>query len=409
MATHAKTVDAQVLDVPAAGPEPRATQPTTKSPRASKTRVDALLVVLFVAAIGLPLGAMLAGYDGADTHAQNREMASFPALERSWASIASFPQGFSDWFADHFGFRSTLVRWYGESRLFGLQVSPASTVVKGRDGWLFYGEDGTLEDYTSEKPLRAEEVAAWHDTLVGTRAWLGARGIAFVFTIVPDKHVIYPEQLPSSIRRLSAMSATDQVIEALRGTGVRVVDARPALVSAKGRERLYDVTDTHWNSRGAMIAYQQIIAGVRAELPSVPPAWPREDFSLTERVKEGQDLAGMIGLKTVMHEIDLGFAPLRPRRARTVEPAGAWSTGGDARIVTEIPGSSLPRALIFRDSFTSRLAPYLSEHFSHAVYLWQNEFDADAVLEERPDVVIQEIVGRHLYTFWPSPELVPHP
>ena len=39
--------------------------------------------------------------------------------------------------------------------------------------------------------------------------------------------------------------------------------------------------------------------------------------------------------------------------------------------------------------------------------MWQNDFDADVVLEERPDVVIQEIVGRHLYGYAPSPELIP--
>ena len=79
----------------------------------------------------------------------------------------------------------------------------------------------------------------------------------------------------------------------------------------------------------------------------------------------------------------------------------------EGRLVTEIPGSSLPRAVIFRDSFVSRLVPFLSEHFGRAVYLWQNDFDADVVARERADVVIQEIVGRHLYGFIPSPELVP--
>ena len=75
--------------------------------------------------------------------------------------------------------------------------------------------------------------------------------------------------------------------------------------------------------------------------------------------------------------------------------------------MTEIPGSTLPRAVIFRDSFASRLVPFLSEHFSRAVYLWQNDFDADVVRQEHPDVVIQEIVGRHLYVYSPSPELIP--
>jgi len=57
----------------------------------------------------------------------------------------------------------------------------------------------------------------------------------------------------------------------------------------------------------------------------------------------------------------------------------------------------LPRAVVFRDSFASRLAPYLSEHFGRVVYLWQNNFDAEVIRRERPDVVIQQIVGRHLH------------
>jgi hypothetical protein len=110
-----------------------------------------------------------------------------------------------------------------------------------------------------------------------------------------------------------------------------------------------------------------------------------------------------------MRELDLRLVPKRPRRARVIEPAGARPTDEEGRLVTEIDDPSLPRAVIFRDSFTSRLVPFLSEHFSRAVYLWQNDFDAAVVTEERPDVVIQEIVGRHLYNFIPSPELVPKP
>jgi len=90
-----------------------------------------------------------------------------------------------------------------------------------------------------------------------------------------------------------------------------------------------------------------------------------------------------------------------------IEPKGGYATAGDGRIVTEIPGSTLPRAVMFRDSFTSWLAPFLSEHFSRIVYIWQNDFDASAVLAEKPDVVIHEIVGRHLYTFVPTPDLIP--
>ncbi len=116
----------------------------------------------------------------------------------------------------------------------------------------------------------------------------------------------------------------------------------------------------------------------------------------------------MLGLKDVIHETDLvaRAAGSRDARASSIHRVTPDVRAGSARDRGGRP-ARLPRAVVFRDSFASRLAPFLSEHFSRAVYLWQNDFDANVVLEEHPDVVIQEIVGRHLYGFLPSPELVP--
>ena len=376
--------------------------------RPEGVRYNRLLSLLFVAIISLPLAANLAGVDGADPGAENRELAPFPHPDRSLSSLAAFPSGFGAWFDDHFGFRSLLVRWYGESRLFMLHVSPSAAVIKGEHGWFFYGDDKSVEDYANVEPMTDTALANWRAAIVRARDWLGARGIAYVFTIAPDKHVIYAGEMPATLARVGDLSRADQLFTALQDTGL-AVDVRAAEFDAKGRERVYQQTDTHWNDRGALVAYQQIIGAVRARVPATPAAWTREDFAAADRPIEGLDLAGMMGLTRVLREVDLTLAPTRVRRARVVEPTGAGPTDELGRLVTEIDDPSLPRAVIFRDSFASRLAPFLSEHFSRAVYLWQNDFDADLVSKEHPDVVIQEIVGRHLYNFIPSPELVPKP
>jgi hypothetical protein len=279
-------------------------------------------------------------------------------------------------------------------------------VVRGKNGWLFYADDDALRDYVAETLLPVGEVANWKEALVRARDWAQARGIGYVFTIAPDKHIIYPEQMPHTIRPLGRTHRMDQVFAALGDTRI-AVDTREALHDAKARERLYHLTDTHWNARGAFVAYQAIIDAVRQQAPEVPPAWQRSDFSESSHQIDGLDLARMMGLNRVLREQDLGLVPRRRRRARVVEPPGAAPTAEVGLLVTEIPASRLPRAVIFRDSFASALVPFLSEHFSRAVYLWQNDFDVDAVLRERPDVVIQQIVGRHLYSFIPSPDLVP--
>jgi hypothetical protein len=356
--------------------------------------MKAVLVSLFVIVIGLPLAANLAGVDGADPGAEHRDLAAF-----HWDTPAA-------WFEDHFGFRAALIRWYGESRLFGLGVSPSTAVAKGRDGWLFYADDSSLDDYARIDPMTPDAIANWREATVRARDWLAARHVPYIFTVAPDKHVLYPEELPAGLVQVGDLSRTDQLYTALQDLGV-AVDVRPALFAARSRERIYQRTDTHWNDRGALVAYQEIINAVRRRVPSTPPAWTRDDFEAVDRDVPAMDLGRMIGLSRVLRETNMTLVPRRPRRARVVDPPGAQPTDQLGRLVTEIDDPSLPRALIFRDSFVSQLVPFLSEHFSRAVYLWQNDFDPDLVTQEHPDVVIQEIVGRHLYGFIPSPELVP--
>jgi hypothetical protein len=365
------------------------------------------LVAIFIAAISMPLAATLAGVSGADAAAENRELAAFPATDGTWRSVARLPQGIASWFDDHFAFRAHLVKWNGELEVFGLHRSPSAHVLLGEDEWLFYADDGALEDMTGAPLMTNDEIANWRESLNRTDRWLRAQGIAFVFTIAPDKHVLYPDRLPRSIERTSHGSRQDQLMDALSDSQF-ALDLRPALVEAREHDRIYHVTDTHWNDAGVFVAYRQIIEAMRRQTSAVPPAWPLSSFDVVSRTSAGGDLAAIVGLKRVLSEQLVRFEPKRPRRALVVEPPGAAPAAEEGRLVTEIPGSDLPRLLVFRDSFVSPLVPFLSEHFSRAVYLWQKDVVAEQIAEEKPDVVLYEMVGRRLYTFIPSPELIPN-
>jgi hypothetical protein len=56
----------------------------------------------------------------------------------------------------------------------------------------------------------------------------------------------------------------------------------------------------------------------------------------------------------------------------------------------------MPRAVVFRDSFSNALVPFLSEHFERVVWVWDRDVLPEVVLREQPDLVIQEVVGRFL-------------
>ena len=114
---------------------------------------------------------------------------------------------------------------------------------------------------------------------------------------------------------------------------------------------------------------------------------------------EGLDLAGMLGLTEVLSEEDLVLVPRHPT-ARILEPLHPNRRLTHGRIVTDAPNRG-PRALVFMDSFGPALVPFLSEEFSRVVYLWQDNIDPQVVEQERPQVVIQEWVGRALSTDHP--------
>jgi hypothetical protein len=370
--------------------------------------LNAVVAAVFVGLISIPPIANAFGADGDDAEAENREPAPFPTFSLERDALTGFLPGFDKWFSDHFAFRSTLVEWHGITRYFWLGVSPNPAVGVARRGWLYYVDDGGLEDFTNEQPLTDDELQVWRDTVVRARKWTAARHIGYGFVIAPDKSTIYPELFPETAQRINHLSRADQIYTATADTGA-AIDVRQALFGEKADIRLFQKTDTHWNARGAYVAYSTIIAALRLQVPSIPPPRPLSDF-IEQRVQtEAMDLAGMIGLKHVLGEEDLRLVPREKRRYVVREPAGNIVEAGEARIVTEIPGSQLPRAVIFRDSFTSAMAPFLSDHFSRAVYLWRNDFAADEVEKEHPDVVLQEIVGRHVQWFVPSPELIPNP
>ena len=176
---------------------------------------------------------------------------------------------------------------------------------------------------------------------------------------------------------------------------VRFVDLRPALLAAKRADRLYHRTDTHWNDRGAFVGYQSIVDALAEEFPGLRSA-SRSAFEPRVVQSEGLDLARMLGLTEVLREDDLVLVPRGPT-ARILEPEHPNPRLTHARIVTEAPTRG-PRAVVFMDSFGPGLVPFLSENFSRAVYLWQNNMDPQVVQQEHPQIVIQEWVGRALST-----------
>ena len=364
------------------------------------------LAFLFLVAIFAPLiGSIFnlgVNSDESILFSELRPAAKFPNLKLVISHPPDYLREVQQYYNDHFGFRKTLIEYYGIAKVLWLNESFSPKVIVGKKGWLFLSNDGgnsELNYYRSTNPFTSKELAALKLTLEQRNNWLASKGIHYLLVIAPNKTTIYPEFLPESINRVRQESRLDQLIAYMKvNSNVRILDLRDSLHSAKANDLIYARRDTHWNDLGAFVAYQQILKSLAIWYPNMK-ALPRAGFKL-KTTYENADLINMVGLTDIMKDENLALIPLNPGPAHKADP-GIYRPDLPVKrqpFATEVKNLSLPRAVMFRDSFTERLAPFLSEHFKRILYLSQDELDGSVVKKEHPDIVIQEIVERKLMT-----------
>jgi hypothetical protein len=121
------------------------------------------------------------------------------------------------------------------------------------------------------------------------------------------------------------------------------------------------------------------------------------------REVSGGDLSRMLGLQQDFTDVEAwpaarpkplfyeGGAPFHPQLTNVVVRD---------RVVLENP-SGHGTALVFRDSYGEALMPWISSMFKRTVWVWTYQFSEQAVLKERPDVVIEVLVERVLMSIPP--------
>ena len=379
-----------------------------RTARISRTRsrraIDALLVVIFLAGICAPLLGVQLGRHRWDIEslADRRKTPVPELLERgspesaaAWGklrALAHFPGQFKYYLSDHFGFRNLLIQLHGRLMVQGLGVTSNQSVILGKDGWLFLANEGSLDDYRHADPFTPEKLEQWRAILERRQQWCAARGIVYLVVFAPSKHSIYPEEMPDFYTRLPQPSRLPQLVEYLKEhhSPVQVLDLTEALLDAKsGGVRLYQKTDTHWNDRGAWIGYQAVMAEVRKQVPRAR-ALLASDFEPVTTICDGMDLAGQLGLNSVLHERRLDLRPRIALRLPYVEQDVIEPFTVDAAA----PGE--PAVVVFRDSFFTQVLPWLAESFGRGAYFWQYGFSQQVIEAEHPAIVIQEIAERKL-------------
>ncbi len=362
----------------------------------------ALLVTLFIAMIAAGFAGTFRTPRVAGNPFEKRAAEPLPSFPDSRAALREYPARFERFFDDRFGMRARLVHidhWV-KATVFG--VSPVSKVLIGKSGWLYFrGEDSKAFDrwYRGGETVPDTTLIAARDELLRRQAFLAGRGIPFVVVVVPEKYSVYPEYLPDWSTRIAQQTPLDRFAADLaRYPQLEFIDLRGPLMDAKGSDRLYYQTDSHWNYLGATVGYKALMAKVKQALPGLTVAPVTRPPYVAETDFYSGDLAQMLGLERQFRETDI--APLGKILATPESRCAKLDAAADApnaeTYVYRCPNPPRFTALVYRDSMAIPLIPMLAENFSRTTFVTSAQLDAALVERLAPDIVIEEMVERTL-------------
>lgn len=330
-----------------------------------------------------------------------------PARRPDWPvnvqRLNTFPQRFTNWFDDQLGLRDQLLRFGSIVKLFGFGVSPTKDVLPGKNGFLFYTGNHTIEVHRGVFPFSPQQLDDACRLLEARRLVCEQRGAAYVFVVAPDKESIYPDFLPAGCEPVGP-SRLDQLVKAVaqRAPKVELLDLRPAFRAARRqdgpRDYLYSELGTHWDGRGNYLGYREIARALQRHFPAIEPfAWDE-----IVRTPSPQNLDSW-GLRMYVHDLLdthslLVDAPAGRKRARLVRDES--ESGGTSEQRTD--DERLPRVFVLHDSFLYGVLPLLAEHCEQLDYSPSDYLDPAVIDALRPDVVVELWVERFLGEWNPA-------
>jgi alginate O-acetyltransferase complex protein AlgJ len=366
---------------------------------AERSRLNEWLVIMLFGVILLtPFVTQLIGFS-IDSTTENRVLAPLPKI-KSLREIKLLPKMSENYVNDRFGLRQQLVHFNSLMR-YRLGLSSTRDVVIGKDGWLFYTADKLMEQHTGANVFTPAELENWVARMEANRDWLAKRGIAFYIMIAPDKNTIYPEKLRDYPR--GAVTRIDQLAARLRNSTLELIDPREELFRVKAAgEMVYTPGDTHWNERGAFVAYQMLMDRLQKKYPQIVPL-KLDDFEISYGAPAASDLTSIL---TLDHDVSYSVERMRPKwKSHQTAPQTTFIRPGWGWRVTENKNdlSDRPRLLVFGDSFTDYvLGPtMLYETFRDPVWTHNNggTLNLNLVREFKPDIVLVQFADRYLAQF----------
>ncbi len=357
-----------------------------------ETRLSSLLFILlfFVVAV-IPA---LKINKNPNAVAENRRLAQYkPLFDENYKINNQFGADFDTWFSDRFFLRDKLIEGYDAIHWALTNSLENSNVLPGKDNWLFYKDGGAIANFSNLELFSEEELINAKNYLNAINEWAKKHNKKFIYIIAPDKNKIYGEFYPNKYKKKydDSQSRANQLVRYLKEyTDVKVLYFYDVLHANKDEGLLYFKNDTHWNSHGAYIAYQELMNIY----------FPNDDKLIAKGVTEYQKLRGDItGMgNNIPEETSVYLRPSIDFTHKTLSPSNQEQSGSEAVQTKNTKPLAKKNIFILQDSFGSEFLPYLASTFQEGLFVWRYSLTASDLenIKENYDVIILEQVERNI-------------
>lgn len=324
---------------------------------------------------------------------ENRNPNPRPPIKVDGKWNASFSRQFENWYNDIFGGRKQLIRVHGkvEALLHPGEIENNQAFL-GQDHWLFYKGDNSIGLYQNRFLFTQDDARKAEANYQSQKEWLSRNGADFYVMVAPNKADVYGEFYKKGVMKVSQKDRVHLLAEQV---SFPIVYPLEQLLEEKKHGLTYYKNDTHWSDLGAYQGYLALMKAVTEEHPDVPVLQP-ENMWYKEMQHAGGDLSQMLSLndKGWYTEVYRKPMPKNGFHYEVVEEKKRPS-GQEYFIRTKNAGKPY-KVVVFRDSFSTALLPYLSETFGEVVYIWDHHLNlySSLVRDEKPQIVIHEMVSR---------------
>lgn len=339
-----------------------------------------LYIIIVFAILLVPFLGM--SFWATDRTTENTTLSEWPAFVKDGKPNINYLEDMGDYFEDHFAFRLQMLTANAMIWSKGFDTSTTDQVVTGKDDWLYFS--GTMDDYTGRDLLSDRELKAIVHNLSLMDSYVDFCGGRLIVTVAPNKNTLYNSAMPYYYQK-GETSNLERLVPLLEEAGIEYVDLTETFQNED--EVLYFKRDSHWNNKGALLAYNAVMDAMGRE---------HETYANVPTVTE----------KDHIGDIDEILYPLAAEPEENIYYSKDWgfdyvndvTDNMDEWIETVNPDKD-GTLLMYRDSFGESILPFFADEYNKAYFSRLVPYNMENLIQYQPDTVIVERVERQIDAF----------